>query len=64
MPDAPKVLDCKVYPFMREEYDLLQAFIAEKQKKSYIYPSSLSYTALVFFISKKDSKEKRLIMDY
>jgi len=36
----------------------------EEQEKGYIYPSSSSYTAPVFFIGKKDLDEKRIIMDY
>jgi len=64
MPDVPKVLDCKVYPLMKKEWDLLRTFLMEEQEKGYIYPSSLSYMAPVFFIGKKDSDKKRIIMDY
>lgn len=64
LPDAPKTLDCKVYPLTREERDLLRTFLAEEQEKGYIYPGGSPYTAPVFFIGKKDSDEKRIIMDY
>ena len=36
----------------------------EEQEKGYIYLGSSLYTAPVFFISKKDSAEKCIIMDY
>jgi hypothetical protein len=64
MPNAPSMLDCKVYPLTKEEWDLLCTFLAEEQEKGYIYPGSLPYTVPVFFIGKKDSEEKRIIMDY
>jgi len=64
LPNTPKVLDCKVYPLIREERDLLQTFLVEEQDKGYIYLGSSPYATLVFFISKKDSDEKRIIMDY
>jgi len=64
MPDIPKVLDCKVYPLTKEERDLLRTFLTEEEEKGYIYPGSSPYTAPVFFIGKKDSDEKCIIMDY
>ncbi len=64
MPDIPKVLDCKVYPLMKEERDLLRTFLMEEEEKGYIYPGSSPYMAPVFFIGKKDSDKKRIIMDY
>ena len=64
MQDVPKVLDCKVYPLTKEERDLLYAFLTEEQEKGYIYPRSSLYIVPVFFIGKKDLKEKRIVMDY
>ncbi len=61
---APKEIDCKVYPLSKMEQDQLRVFLAEEEEKGYIYKGSSPYTAPVFFISKKDSKEKRVIMDY
>jgi hypothetical protein len=49
---------------MKKERDLLHTFLAKEQEKGYIYPGSSSYTTSVFFIGKKDSDEKRIIMDY
>jgi hypothetical protein len=45
------------------EQDQLRTFLAEEEK-GYIYKGSSPNTASVFFISKKDSKEKQIIMDY
>jgi len=53
-----------VYPLIREEQDLLHTFLTKEQEKGYIYPRSSPYTAPVFFIGKKDSNKKRIIMDY
>jgi len=64
MPEAPKVIDCKVYPLTKEERDLLYTFLSEEQEKGYIYPGSSLYTAPDFFIGKKDSDKKCIIMDY
>ena len=64
MPEAPKVINCKVYPLTKEERDLLCTFLSREQEKGYINPGSSPYTMLVFFIGKKDSDEKRIIMDY
>jgi hypothetical protein len=64
MPEAPKVIDCKVYPLTKEERDLLCTFLSKEQEKGYIYSGSSPYTALVFFIEKNDSDEKHIIMDY
>ncbi len=64
MPKVPKVIDCKVYPLTKEERDLLHTFLSKEQEKGYIYPGGSLYTVLVFFIRKKDSDEKQIIMDY
>jgi hypothetical protein len=64
MSDAPKMLDCKVYLLTKDKKNLLQTFLAEEEEKGYIYQGSSPYTAPVFFIGKKDSDEKCIIMDY
>ena len=58
MPEVPKVIDCKVYPLTKEERDLLCTFLSKEQEKGYIYSRGSLYTALVFFIGKKDSDKK------
>jgi len=61
---VPKTINCKVYPLNRQETDILQAFLAEEERKGYIVPGNSPYTAPVFFVGKKDSKELRPVMDY
>ena len=63
-PDAPKTINCKVYPLTRKETDVLREFLTEEERKGYIAPGSSEYTAPVFFVGKKDSTELRPVMDY
>ena len=63
-PDAPRELNCKVYPLSRDERDLLKRWILEEEDLGRIYAGPSPYTAPVYFIGKKDSNEKRIIMDY
>jgi len=53
-----------VYLLNRQETDILQAFLVEEERKGYIVPGNLPYTAPIFFARKKDLKELRLAMDY
>ncbi len=46
------------------EQDQLCIFLKEEEEKGYICKGSSPYTAPVFLISKKDSKERRVVMDY
>ena len=62
--DAPKAINCKVYPLTRKETDILREFLTEEERKGYITPGSSEYTAPVFFVGKKDSSELRPVMDY
>ena len=43
---------------------MLHTFLIEEEEKGYIYPRSSPYMAPVFFIGKKDSDEKHIIIDY
>ncbi len=63
LPDAPKAIDCKIYPMARGEEDSLQEFIKEQLEKGYIRPSKSPYSSPFFFIKKKDGK-LQLVQDY
>ncbi len=63
IPDAPKAIDCKIYPMARGEEDSLRKFIDEQLKKGYICPSKSPYSSPFFFIKKKDGK-LRPVQDY
>jgi hypothetical protein len=63
-PDAPRELNCKVYPLSKDKHELLQKWILEEEELGRIYEGPSPYTTPVYFINKKDSSEKRIIMDY
>jgi hypothetical protein len=56
LPDAPKTLDCKLYPLTPGEQDFLDKFIKEHLDKEYIRPFKSLYSSPFFFIKKKDGK--------
>jgi hypothetical protein len=62
--NAPDVINCKIYPLTRDERELLQKWILDEEALGRIYAGSSPYAAPVYFIGKKDSQEKRIIMDY
>jgi len=64
LPGAPEQLNCKVYPLTRPETKTLKKFLSEEIDKGYIEETTSLYMSLVFFINKKDSAEKRLVVDY
>jgi len=63
LPDAPKTLNCKVYPLALTEGEALTKFLNEQLEKGYIRPSKSPYTSPFFFIKKKDGK-LHLVQDY
>ena len=44
--------------------EMLKKFLAEELEKGFIEESASPYTSPVFFINKKNSAEKRMIIDY
>ncbi len=63
LPEAPKTLDCKVYPLALTEGSALTEFLNEQLQKGYIRPSKSPYASPFFFIKKKDGK-LRPVQDY
>jgi hypothetical protein len=61
--DAPKAIDCKVYPITPTEDEALLKFLKDMQERGYIRPSKSPYASSFFFIRKKDGK-LRLVQDY
>ena len=53
-PNAPSILDCKIYPLNLTETDVLAKWIKEHLDKKYIHLSKSPYAAPFFFIKKKD----------
>jgi len=64
MDTAPTRFNCKVYPLSRDEQEAENKFIDENLEKGYITPSDSPYGFSTFMVPKKDSKEKRYIIDY
>jgi len=64
MDTAPTCFNCKVYPLSRDEQEAENKFINENLEKGYIAPSDSPYGFSTFMVPKKDSKEKRYIINY
>ena len=61
--NAPKTLDCKIYPLTFQEQEKLDEYIKENLEKGYIRPSKSQYASPFFFVGKKDGK-LRPVVDY
>jgi hypothetical protein len=61
--DAPRAIDCKVYPMTPTEDEALLKFLKDMQKRGYIRPSKSPFASSFFFIRKKDGK-LRPVQDY
>ena len=61
---APRSFNCKVYPMSQGEQETEDKFIDKNLAKGYIVPSNSPYGFSTFMVPKKDSKEKRYIIDY
>src|SRR6201984_1223656 len=61
---APMEINCKVYPLTRQETQTLKEFIEKELEKGYISEAASPYTSPVFFIAKKNTSEKQLVIDY
>ena len=64
MDTAPTCFNCKIYPLSRDEQDAENKFIDENLEKGYIVLLDSPYGFSTFMVPKKDSKEKRYIIDY
>jgi hypothetical protein len=62
-PDAPKTINCKIYPLTREEEDYVWGFLKEEEEKGYIYPGASPIVSPTFIREKKEAWEKQIIMD-
>jgi hypothetical protein len=61
--DAPKMMDCKIYPLTLVEQGKLEEYVKENLEKGYIRPSKSQYSSPFFFVGKKDGKS-RPVIDY
>jgi len=56
MPEAPPILNCKVYLLAEGQQELLDKFLQEHEEKGYIRRSNSPYALPFFFVKKKDGK--------
>jgi hypothetical protein len=61
---SPEQLDCHVYPRSKTELGVLRESLNEDIKKGYIKHNTSSFVSSIFFISKKDGGELRMVIDY
>ena len=61
---APDTINCKVYPLNSQETETLKKFLEEEISKGFISEAASPYTSPIFFIGKKNSTEKRMVIDY
>jgi len=62
--EAPAKFNCKTYPMSLKDQEAENQFLDENLEKGYIVPSESPYGFSTFMVPKKDSKEKRYIIDY
>ena len=63
LPEAPKTIDCKIYPMTQGEKESLATFIDEQLAKGYIRPLKSPYSSPFFFIKKKNG-DLHPVQDY
>jgi len=62
--EAPDKFNCKMYPMSLKDQEAENQFLDENLEKGYIIPSKSPYGFGTFMVPKKDSKEKRYIINY
>jgi len=62
--EAPDKFNCKTYPMSLKDQEAENQFLDENLEKGYIVPSKSPYGFGTFMVPKKDSKEKRYIINY
>ena len=63
MENAPKIMDCKIYPLTLDEQEKMKEYIHTELEKKFIRHSKLPIASPPFFVGKKDGKQ-RLVIDY
>ena len=62
--NTPASFNCKGYLLSKAEQEVEDQFLDENLVKGYIIPSNSPYGFSTFMVPKKDSKEKRYIINY
>jgi len=64
LPDAPTSIKCKPYPCSKAEGEVEEAWLKQEKALGRIKEGPSQFISPVFFIGKKDSGEKCVIIDY
>jgi len=64
LPDTPTSIKCKPYPCSKTEGETEEAWVKQEKALGRIKEGPSQYVSPVFFIGRKDSGEKRVIIDY
>jgi len=62
LPDAPTSIKCKPYPCSKAEGEIEEMWIKQEKALGRIKEGASQYVCPIFFISKKDSGEKHVII--
>ena len=61
--NAPKIMDCKIYPLTLDEQEKMKEYIHTELEKKFIRHSKSPIASPPFFVGKKDGKQW-LVIDY
>jgi len=64
LPDAPTSIKCKPYPWSKAEGEIEEEWVRQEKALGRIKEGASQFVSPVFFIGKKDSGEKHVIIDY
>ena len=64
LPNAPSSIKCKLYLQSKAEGEIEEGWIKQEKALGHIEEGASQYVSPIFFIGKKDSGEKRVIIDY
>jgi len=64
LPDAPTSIKCKSYPQSKAEGEIEEIWIKQEKALGQIKEGPSQFVSPIFFIGKKDSREKHVIIDY
>jgi len=64
LPDAPASIKCKPYPHSKAEGEIKEAWVKQEKALGCIKEGPSQHVSPIFFIGKKDSGEKHIIIDY
>jgi len=63
-PDAPKVINCKVYPLSGKDREIVLKWLEQEEVLKRIFKGPSNITSPTFLIDKREKGEKRVVMDF